>query len=180
MWGPLATLSSVSPVAAEVGGVGAYDPTAGCGSLLEILRYREPTHKHTLNDDGTTAVNNHPDGLAGTVGYQTTRRYAADGIMQRLSTAEQGRNGPPPTSSETPATVETDAFWSTSPTIPHHEGLSRVPRPGERTLNPPESPTTIPKISIQKDDSVIPRGLMVQGLIMERATREIAVVGWVM
>lgn len=129
--------------------------------LIEILQHREPTHKRTRsdtaprNDDRWTAVNNLPEKAASTTGYQITR-HAADGIMQRLGAAEQNRNGlpiPSPARSETPDALEIDAFWSTSPTILHRESLSRVSEPGESTLNPPESPVSIPKISIQGDDS---------------------------
>ena len=118
----------------------------------EILQYCEPTHKRTLsdttplNDDRRTIVNNLPERAASTVGYQ--RQHAVSGIMQRLGTVEQGRNGPPirsPIRSETLDTIETDVFWSTTPT---------TSKPGESTLNPPESPITIPRISIQADDSV--------------------------
>ena len=128
--------------------------------LLEILQYREPTHKRalsntTLNDDRRTAVGDLPERPASTVGDQTSRQHAADGIIQRLGVAGQGRNGPPvPTRSETLETIDTDVYWSTAPTILHQENVSQVPSPGGSTSSKPESAAIIPKIRVHAGNSL--------------------------
>jgi len=131
--------------------------------LLEILQYREPAHKRTMSDtalkeDRRTVVDNLPDRPASTVGHQTTKQHAADGIMQRLGATDHVRNGPPipspPKRSQTADAVETEVFWPASPTKPHQENLNQVHKSEETTLNPSESPVAVPKISIQTGDSV--------------------------
>ena len=129
--------------------------------LLDILQYREPIHRRArsdttpLNDDRRTIVDNLPERPASTTGHQSTRQPGVGGIMQRLDVPEHGLSVPlipSPTRSETPDTVETEILWSASPIIRHHENMNRVPEPEESTPNPRESPTIIPRISIQMDD----------------------------
>lgn len=129
--------------------------------LLEILQYREPTHKRTLsnttplNDDRRTAISDLPERPASTAGDQTPKQHAADGIMQRLGVAGQGRNGPPvPTRSETLDTIDTDVFWSTAPTILHQENVSQAPSPGGSTSSKPELAAIIPKIRVHAGNSL--------------------------
>jgi len=116
--------------------------------LLEILQYREQTHKRTLSDttplnvDRRTVAGSLPERPASTVGYQTPRQHTAGGIMQILDAVDEGRNSQPiplPARSETPDTIESDVIWPTASTIPHQENLNQVPKSRKSTLDPPES-----------------------------------------
>jgi len=129
--------------------------------LLEILQYREQTHKRTLSDttplnvDRRTVAGSLPERPASTVGYQTPRQHTAGGIMQILDAVDEGRNSQPiplPARSETPDTIESDVIWPTASTIPHQENLNQVPKSRKNTLDPPESTATTS--STQTGDSI--------------------------
>jgi len=137
--------------------------------LLDILQYREPTHKRTQSDttplnDDRTVIGSVPERPVGAIDYQTLRHHPADGIVQRLGVADRGQNGQPfpsPARSETPDTVEIDDWqtaqsevWQTAPTIPHQGNLNQVPKPADITQDPPESTVATPKRSIQTDSPI--------------------------
>ena len=128
--------------------------------LLEILQYHEPTHRRTLSDttplgdDRKAVVGDLTERPSSTVGYQSTKQQAGDGIMQRLGAVGESRSIPPRARSETLDTIDTDVFLPTPSPIPHHENLNHVPNPGGSTLSPHESSSNIPKISVHTADSV--------------------------
>ena len=128
--------------------------------LLEILQYHEPTHRRTLSDTTPLGDDRNPvaDGLperpSSTVGYQSTKQYAADGIIQRLGAPGQDRSVPARARSETLDTIDTAVFFPTPSPIPHHENSNQVPNLGGSTLSPRESSANIPKISVHTVDSV--------------------------
>jgi len=137
--------------------------------LLDILQYRDPTHKRTQSDttppnDDRTIIGSVPERPVSAIDYQTLGHHPADGIVQRFGVADRGQNGQPfpsPARSETPDTVEIDDWqtaqsevWQTAPTTPHQGNLNQVPKPADITQDPPESTVATPKRSIQTDNPI--------------------------
>ena len=139
--------------------------------LLDILQYRQPTHKRGLSD--ATPLNNGVETTAdefpgeppSAVRHQTPSQYPANGMEQQFGGTDQDQNDqhfPQSFRSETLETVESDVWetapsdaWPIIPTTLPQRNVNQVPETASDGRGTPESPVPIPpRISIHPVNSI--------------------------